>query len=393
MYQDILAEIRQEIDDKENKGPIIFNDQQSDDYLGNLRKKFSSMKTFPGAFDLVVIGEKAPSISSKFRFIRLINPVYPIDKFITKLSEIDRETPVLLCGPKWKDWIINLGFEIYGPPRAVLSEYHEILGEYLLPDLASLALGYLTVKEIPVREWKVAGGPSRMAVHPKGLVYVIDNAAHNILVFSRLGQLLQTWKKVTSYEIAISPQGEIYVIDDEDSIKIFTPGGKFLRDFAKVTNQYVHSPRGIAFSGERVYVADDGIKIFDLEGHLIHERKLLDDGRPINSRRIAIFLDGKIYVSTFPGSQVRIFEMTTLKYLGEMVIPEALGVAVAPWEEIYVSSLEHMNVFVFSPDGIYQATLNGNFRFPSNVSISPQGEIYIADAIKESIQVFERRYD
>jgi hypothetical protein len=397
-YNALLAEIRQGIEELENKGPtIIFNDPLTHIYLSSLKKEFPSMKMFPGAFDLVVIGEKIPptlSIPPQFRFIRPINPSSDV---MDKLNEIDRKTPVMLLDLKWKDKIVRRGFEIYCPPRVSPSqEPFRILSQYLLPDLSSLALGYLTVREVLVREWKISDMPRKIVVHPKGMIYVTDRRHDNIVIFNRSGKLLQTLSKIKDPRtIAISPQGELYVIDGVDNISVFTPGGKFLRTFIEGIQWYDNSVRDIAFFQDKVYVTDRGVKVFDLKGKLIAEHHLSNARGFIGSDRIAVSPDGKIYVSNYIKDYVWIFEHegSSLKCLGGMNIPEAWRIAIAPWGELYISTSIPNNILVISPDLIYQGSLKREiFRCVVDMAVSPWGEIYTADD-RGRVQVFERRYD
>jgi streptogramin lyase len=116
--------------------------------------------------------------------------------------------------------------------------------------------------------------PHDLAIGPDGNVYITD-ASDRVIVVSPEGRVLRTWGKGGSRpgefhfvgnpdvhaEIAVGPDGKVYVSDSGNyRVEVFTATGRFLRQFGSYgfgRGQF-QAPLGIAVDAAGdVYVADD----------------------------------------------------------------------------------------------------------------------------------------
>jgi DNA-binding beta-propeller fold protein YncE len=102
--------------------------------------------------------------------------------------------------------------------------------------------------------------PSGLAIGSDDLLYVADSGNHRIQIFTMNGMLRGGFGSCGSgpcefrfpAALAIAADGDIFVTDPGNGrIQEFTPEGKYVRDW-----NGLRSPRGIAISGDRVYVTD-----------------------------------------------------------------------------------------------------------------------------------------
>ncbi len=167
------------------------------------------------------------------------------------------------------------------------------------------------------------------------------------------------------------------------------------------------NPIGIAYSGTRVYVADSlnhRIQVFDTNGHFIRQIAIPDKGRPMN---IAA-RNGKIYAADFWNDDVLIFgaDGTLERTLGSPDragsapgrFNSPAGVAVDTKGNVYVAGFYNQRVQKFGPNGRFIRQWGhtgkkgyveaGWFNYPIDVTVAPNGTLYVADGYNDRIQVF-----
>ncbi len=170
-------------------------------------------------------------------------------------------------------------------------------------------------------------------------------------------------------------------------------------------------PMGLALSddGQRLYIADLGqahVLIADFEKQSL--KMFAGDetmGKPFN---VALDADENVYVSDSGGQQVIVFSKKgdRLRSIGRNQIERPTGLAIDRARRvIYVSDSsnkksEHHRVRAFSLDGKFLFDLGsaqagkakgeaeGQFYFPTYLTLDHDGNVYVADTMNFRIQVF-----
>jgi DNA-binding beta-propeller fold protein YncE len=119
--------------------------------------------------------------------------------------------------------------------------------------------------------------PADLAIGPDGNLYVTD-ARQRVSVLSPGGQVLRRWgtagngrgqfhfvphdpaMRGVSASIAVAPDGRVYVVDSGNArVEVFTSSGRFIRSFGGFGGAQFLSPQFLTADGSgNVYVADDG---------------------------------------------------------------------------------------------------------------------------------------
>ena len=263
-----------------------------------------------------------------------------------------------------------------------------------------------------------AGG---VAVDANGTVYVIDSLQDHIRVFDAEGHPVATWGetgegpgqfkfKEGGYfwgDLAIGPDGNLYVLDPFNSrIQVLAPDGTYLREWGEPGEEegQFDWPSGIGIdSTGRVYVTEfgnDRLQIFDAEGQAlaVWGDTAAEAGPFVDPADVTVDASGVVSVSDLVLSRVIRFdaEGTVIGELeaqhGQFFSP--WGVAVDATGNLYVAEYGGSRVQVLSPDGTWlgrigtTGTKPGQLNNPINLTISPDGLLYVADESTRRVLVF-----
>ncbi|MBI5141065.1 MAG: hypothetical protein HZA20_02585 [Nitrospirae bacterium] len=176
--------------------------------------------------------------------------------------------------------------------------------------------------------------------------------------------------------------------------------------FGKTEERLFRKPYGIAVSpdGTKVYVTDvQNMMAFDLEkGEFINFADSMGTGPGALTYPFGVMMtkNKKLYVTDITRKRVIIYDQDG-KYQSVIGTDNQLmnPTAVAVDEErnlVYVVDSKAHNLKVYNTEGKLQRTIggktasfeDGHFNFPSNVMVSPEGEVYVVDSGNFRIQVF-----
>jgi sugar lactone lactonase YvrE len=213
------------------------------------------------------------------------------------------------------------------------------------------------------------------------------------------------------YGVAVH-EGRIYVADSSDrSIKVFdVPGKNFFKIAPEDGQGVIRMPLGIAVDGRgTVYVCDATqrqIKVYDKDGAFLRVIGSKDDfDKPAS---VAVDKEGKrVYVIDIGGvksdnHRIRVFDAQTGAHVldigkrgnadGEFNFPR--DAAIGPDGQLYVVDGGNFRVQVFKTDGSFvrkwgsNGNRGGQFARPKGIAVDPSNYVYVADTAFGNFQVF-----
>ena len=217
---------------------------------------------------------------------------------------------------------------------------------------------------------------------------------------SSVGQLFQY-----PWGVALNARDDIAVTDlTNHRVQIFNSDGNFLRSFGRQGNKAGEFmfPRGIAFlNNGTIFVADSfnhRIQIFCGKGKYMGSfgGKGILDGKLTNPHGLSVDSDGNIIVADTGNKLIKIFS-TDGKFLMEI----GWGSFTCPIHcvqcnrYLIVSDFDEHYIKVFDRNGNFQYKFgkqgrgDGEFNYPSCLSVNKSGHLLVSDKYNHRIQVFE----
>ncbi len=171
----------------------------------------------------------------------------------------------------------------------------------------------------------------------------------------------------------------------------------------KKTSRQIVRPYGTYFSRDEVlYVADPGgqvVHIFDLKNRRYDRIKKFGKKELLSPIGITMDESGLLYVSDSILKKVFVFGLKGAPLLeigGENWLERPTGIAIHPsLKRLYVADTLGHAIQVFDLKGNFlfhigqRGTGEGEFNFPSSLTIDPEGRLYVNDSLNFRIQVFE----
>jgi|GEM_PF-3571622 len=178
------------------------------------------------------------------------------------------------------------------------------------------------------------------------------------------------------------------------------PSLVYLRAIGSKTR--LREPVGVAVSrSDEVFVTDSGhqrITVFDDQGTFLRAFGEEGDGpgeldRPMH---LGFGPDGLLYVAEYINDRISVFrpEGTFVRHLKPTGVDAPAGVAVDRAGATYLADFYHHRIVVLSPDGAQRTWGRagrgglGELHYPTDVAIGPQGELWVADAYNNRLQLF-----
>ncbi len=277
--------------------------------------------------------------------------------------------------------------------------------------------------------WGIEGSKDGEFRVPTGIVrdsndfiYVTDADKHCIQKFNSNGSHIKTWGRFGSGEgefnrpsgLALDSNGFIYITDSNNSrIQKFTTDGTFKKQWGSMGNENgeFSTPSGIAVdSNNFIYVADsinNRIQKFTSEGEFIGKWGNFGVGTGEFSipTGIAVDSDNFIYVADSKNFRIQKFTedgmfVTALKNFSflnpKFYMPTGIEFDEAGFLYIVDSAKGRILKIhpetphiIFAEIGRHGSNL-GEFQYPSDVCITSNGRVYVADAGNHRVQIFKR---
>lgn len=216
--------------------------------------------------------------------------------------------------------------------------------------------------------------------------------------------------------VAVAPNGNFYVTDTTlKLIFVFGPDGKYIKTFGLQRPAPLRSPTGIAVDAAtgKVYVSDpiwNQVFVYDAAGKLLTRlgsEKNKEAGKPgkfLRPSGIAVNSQlGKIYIVDTENHRVQIFNrdgqfVSTFGKRGsddgEFNFPT--HITVDKENKVYVADTLNFRVQVFDLDGKFLYKFGklgdaaGNLARPKGIAVDSQGKIYVSDAYFQNVQIFDQ---
>jgi DNA-binding beta-propeller fold protein YncE len=251
--------------------------------------------------------------------------------------------------------------------------------------------------------------PFGIALDDQGGLCLTDTGANVVCYCDQEKKRWYRWDHVGKIQfaspVAVVKKGSMLVVADSVLAKVIafdTDGNPIFQ-----INYGPGRPSGLAFIGERLYVADvekHCVAIFDLKGNPVSSfgRRGTGPGEFNFPTHLATDREGHLLVTDSLNSRVQVFDRTG-KFLarigsagdtsGHFGRPK--GVAVDTFGHVYVTDAIFDNIQIFDLSGRLLLSLGGNgtgpgeFAMPGGIVIGADNQIYVADSFNHRIQVFK----
>ena len=253
---------------------------------------------------------------------------------------------------------------------------------------------YTKLKD-PVQTITDINDPMHISFSDNGDMFVTSDIDHCIHVYDSSGKKKTTIGFYGSGELqfqelrGIAISGEVVYVAEQgrNMIHKFTTGGEFLGTFGQKGSDVgqFKGPWGINISPEgKVYVADidnDRIQVFHSDWTLSHiiDGKVSGDGCFTSPYVVAFDISGDVHVTTCSNS-VTVFTPSGqfVREYDQTHLCDPSGIAIdSAGYSLVVNHCSH-SLSIYDPSGRFIHSIEG-FNNPNGVSISPDGSVWVAD--------------
>ncbi len=232
-------------------------------------------------------------------------------------------------------------------------------------------------------------------------VYATDGS--NVRTYSTAGAPVTSWGSAGSRGIAIDGSGNVWVSSSGGVVRSYTSVGGFR---LTVGAGVLTDPVGVAVSGSKLYVADNGankIKRFSTTNTYQFEwGQYPGPGVEDYPSGVAVDAGGTVYVTNKTQDLVQKYDATGA-FVGQIggsgsangLLSSPEAVAVAPGGDIYVADTGNNRIERFTSAGAYVSwwgglgTQPGTFDHPAGIAFDGAGNIYVSDTGNDRIQKFD----
>ena len=257
--------------------------------------------------------------------------------------------------------------------------------------------------------------PVALALDCQERLYVTDEYIHRISIFNLDGTFLKRWGSFGKEKgelngpagIAIDSRNQVYVVDQHNNrVQIFTTDGEYISHWGEAGSGpgQFNMPWGVALdSAGQVYVADwrnDRIQKFSATGEFIASfgQSGVGDGQFHRPSGVAVDPEGYIYVADWGNQRVQV-----LGPEGDFRLSRRGQATLSRWAEEFfavnpdeketrnmANLIPKLPPHLNSPHHISSQT-EPYFWGPVSVRLDQEGRLYVIEANRSRVQVFQRR--
>ncbi|QOY36245.1 hypothetical protein AWH56_000665 [Anaerobacillus isosaccharinicus] len=201
-------------------------------------------------------------------------------------------------------------------------------------------------------------------------------------------------------DLTVTNGGNLYVTDsDNNRIQVFNKKGEFLFHFGGEDSEDVEAilnyPVSIAVDNDEIfYIVDlinQRIAVFSKEGQFL--KNFYVENRMLIDPTIVTYSEGFLYFFDKFDHQIKKFTLNGNLVLsfgtqgnGDGQFQYPFDIAVLPEGNIIVSDTGNGRIQVFNEQGIFQYSFKGSFGMPSGIAVDHEN-IYITDPINSRVVV------
>jgi sugar lactone lactonase YvrE len=202
---------------------------------------------------------------------------------------------------------------------------------------------------------------------------------------------------------AIATNGKKVVIADPGAaiIHVFNLERRTYRQLKDAGKQNFDSPIGVAFGGDKLYIADSVLNTI----FILNERLKLSSTIENLQRPTSLAFDQssqRLYVAETLAHTIRVFDkdganLFSIGQRGEAEVqfnfPSHLAFAN---DRLFVNDTMNFRIQVFDPQGHHLQTFgkhgvgSGHLTQPKGVAVDAMGHVYVADALSNRVQIFKQ---
>lgn len=255
--------------------------------------------------------------------------------------------------------------------------------------------------------------PIDIAVGPDGGVYVVEEGNDRVQKFSPEGEPLAAWGSSGADDgqfnapcaLTVDAQGLVHVVDRQNRrIQVFGPDGGFVRKWSPSTEgglwcAIAVDAANFTYLPSQTDTLHGYVNKFDVLGN--RQALFAGPGDLSNPYEAAADLDGNIYALDGAGRILKLSpagdHLLTIgspgSGPGELRSPQGLPIDTLRGV-LYVADTSNNRVQRFSVDGRHlggwgtQGSDNGQFDRPTDVAVTPDGDVWVADSNNHRIQKF-----
>ncbi len=273
-------------------------------------------------------------------------------------------------------------------------------------------LGYEVVPDWPqLPAGMNFGETASVATDARGHIFVSHRGPKPIMEFDRNGAFIRGWGDgsfVNPHGLRFDPEGNLWAVDNGGHFVVkMDPAGRIRmvlgrRGIAGTTDSLFNGPTDVAFAPDGdVYVTDgygnSRVMKFTKAGTFLRTwgRKGIGPGEFNTPHSVVVDKRGRVYVGDRENNRIQIFDsdgkpITQWTHLGS-----PWGLYLTPDETLYMAdgrtnnrvlkiNLEGQVLGAFGKPG----KLPGEFQFAHHLTVSPAGEIYVAEILNWRVQKF-----
>lgn len=258
--------------------------------------------------------------------------------------------------------------------------------------------------------------PVGVGVSSTDRVFVVDFGKRRISAYDKGGRYLFSFNKAAGGEVLGSPvhlwvqDDEVWVTDRRKRvISVFDLDGRFKRTFEPKGEKLDWTPLALALDGEgQLRVTDVGntsrhrVLYFSADGSRTATFGRTAQARTADSdpagflfpNGIAVAGDGRVYISDGDNRRVQVFSAQGefKGFVDTSGVPR--GIAIDDEERLYVADALAHTVDVYDLAGKRLTRFGGQgfgpgqFNYPNDIAIGPDGRIYVTDRENDQVQVW-----
>jgi DNA-binding beta-propeller fold protein YncE len=254
------------------------------------------------------------------------------------------------------------------------------------------------------------GEVAAVALDASENVYVFNRSPHPLMQFSNSGQFVRSLLEgmiTSAHGLRIDHQGNIWAVDFKGhTVLKLNPAGRVVmvlgrRDEAGADEAHFNQPTDVAIASNGDFYVTDGygnsrVVKFSKDGRFLHQwgKKGTGEGEFNLPHSIVLDGEGQVYVADRENNRIQVFtpEGRFVRQITGLGSP--WGLALTRDQEIFMADGRNNRVLKLTREGKVLGALGspgkkpGEFAYAHHLTVSPGGELYVAEILNWRVQKF-----